>query len=243
MNLPPDLIEVMLRRSASKILSSTDYESADKSALFELSRLTHNYLTFLVHRLQAFTKTNRRQGVSTDDLELTLFMENISLHDLEQELVRLHGEQEDLATSETKVARGFESIDRRVQTQLLGPELNGRSRGIPGYMEKGMILPALPPLYTHYKTPVYVDRIRDVKEIKVQATNATRGIDESLRKLIELSEKVESSDEEIDEGINDLMKTSSRQQQTKRKEMFKRCWQEMGYGEPVHGKAIHWRPS
>lgn len=189
MNVPPELIESLLTKSSAAISASAGFESADQSALYALNRLTQQHLQLLIHRILSFSKTNRRQRVSYDDIELALFMEQISLPVLEAEFTRLRGTpMEDFSVSEQKVAKGFESIDRKIQNQLLGPDLNGRKRGIPGYMEKGMILPALPPLHTHYMTPVYVERETGPRHIREGMTRESVAIEGSLKRLIEIEE-------------------------------------------------------
>lgn len=175
---------------------------------------------------------------------------------LEAELLRLHGAPDDMpdfSLSTDKVARGFESVDKRLQIQLLGPELQGRARGVPDYMEKGMMLPNLPPLYTHFKSPVYVDRERTGLEIRESVTMESELVEQSLRKLIALEESStrqldansikEEVDETLDERMTDVMISSvtpAERQRRQRQEMFNKAWMDMGFGELLNSKAVNW---
>ena len=138
--------------------------------------------------------------------------------------MRLHDptSSDEFEVNDSKVARGFEGVDRKVQGLLLGPDLNGRKMGIPDYMEKGMILPALPPLYTHYHTPLFADRVTSPLEIRQGIANDSGMIEGSLRRLIDLEEST--------------MKTESQNSS----ELFDETWRDMGFGEPPRIKATKW---
>ncbi len=193
LNLPPELVETLLTRSNARILASQHtFSAAHPAALFHLNRLFEHYLTILIHRILSFSRTGQRTKVNLDDVELTLFMENVSLESLESEIIRLHRSSEEyLEPTDRKVARGFETIDRKTQSLLLGPELGGRARGIPEYMEKGMMLPALPPLYTYRRTAIWNPRISSGREIREASAMQSRAAEGALRSLIEIQERLE----------------------------------------------------
>lgn len=259
MNLPPDLIETLLTRSSVLVLQSQDYSSGDRSALFAINRLTETYLKSLIYRTISFARTNKRAKVNYDDIELSFFMESISLGSLEDELLRLNcgpSNEIDLTTSTEKVARGFESVDRKTQNQLLGPELNGRAGGIPDYMERNMVaLPALPPLYTHKRTPIYAERTTSGLETRKAHTKENILAEASLRKLIEIEESTaadlakekaiardaDMEDDEDDRVTNVMLSKISpaEKQRRARENLFKQVWQEMGYGQVVKGRAVN----
>lgn len=257
MNLPNEIVETLLSRSTASVLRSYDFSSADNSALFALNRLFENYLQTIIQRSMAFAKTNKRLKVTHDDIELSLFMQSISLSALESELLRLNNGSSkplEFITSTEKVARGFESIDKKIQAQLLGPELNGRARGVPDYMEKGMILPNLPPLYTHYKSPIYVDRVTDDLAIREGVTRESALIEEPLRRILEIEEttKIEKSstttddDDTSEERITNVMVSSitpAEKQRRLREKVFRKAWQDMGYGLIPASRAVNWETS
>lgn len=103
-------------------------------------------------------------------------------------LEQLLGLDDRLELSAEKVYRGFENaLDRRTQALLLGPELSGRAMGVPAYMERGMVLPALPPLYTHKKSAVTVQRNdEDRLAVRQQITSVSRNVHDSLARLAEV---------------------------------------------------------
>lgn len=255
MNLSNEVVETLLSRSTASILESHGFTSSDKSSLFALNRLAENYLQTVMQRSLAFAKTNKRSKVSYDDIELSFFMESISLGTLEEELLRLHKEKDtstNLTTRTEKVARGFESVDKKIQAQLLGPELNGRVWGVPDYMEKGMILPNLPPLYTHHRSPVYVDRVEGDLTIREELTKESALVEKSLRRLLEVEEATSTDtatstiDEDAimaEERVTDVMistMTAAEKQRRHRENIFNKVWQEMGYGTVPKSRAVNW---
>jgi hypothetical protein len=211
--------------------------------------------------------------VSSEDVELALLRERISTGALEDELnrtVRHYADHERpalpaLEVCADKVPKRFENVlDRRAQAQLLGPDLNGRRRPIPEYMQKEIKLPALPPLYTHQHTPVYTQRIESELEMRERVLQETQLVEASLWRLVQLDEEAsqaeevqaetsidtfmedadksgESSHAEEAEQATSVMSRSALRQMAKRRRLgvFAQVWKNMSYGDLVRQRPTN----
>ncbi|ORY80516.1 hypothetical protein BCR37DRAFT_404941 [Protomyces lactucae-debilis] len=272
-NVTSEVIDILLSRAVAETLLSLDqYEAIDKDALFHLNQLTEQFLQMLLHRILACTRVKRRTRASYEDVELALLREHISTGALETELTRVAGSQCKRAASPVlevcadKIPKRFESaMDRKLQAQLLGPELNGKRRGIPPYMmEKGMLLPALPPLYTHQKTAVFPDRVDSELEMRQRVLQETQLVEASLWRLADMEEQAihkqlvgngeldtvmqdadisgndSSGDDDQDRPTNVMSRTAIRQMaRRKRLEAFSQVWKDMSFGELVRHRPTN----
>ncbi|BFZ54433.1 hypothetical protein PYCC9005_001469 [Savitreella phatthalungensis] len=214
-NAPPAFVDSLLEKCLSALLLSLGYSSAEPEALRILRKLWLDRLHVLIERCLTFAKTSRRNRPTIDDTELACLMEGVSFNDaLMAELARYDDQEtarsivhavSEVATMAEKVAPGFENhMDRRLHNALVGPELQGKAMGVPEYMERGMVLPALPPLYAHKASALVKTRNDLPLSTRERLTTVSVQVSEALARL--------------DRVAKESRKTISREQKRRKRE-------------------------
>lgn len=188
-------IELLLFKIVVIIFQKKGFECTE-DFLLQVADLTSTYFHDLIKLMHKYTEMQRRRKPSKSDIELVLKMKRISPESLFKEYTKLKsfdGKQEiSKLEDEAKVTheshdvndyldpsvRFFFSNEHYDITELV-PKQSHRPNYIPVY------LPDLPPDYTYQKTPKYMERLTDLKEMRLKLIEETRLTEKSLYNLID----------------------------------------------------------
>lgn len=212
-------VDLFLFKIIAIILKSKDFEFTEEF-IWRLTNLTSIYFFDLSKQLHQFTEMQRKSKPSKSDIDLLLKMRSIKPLHLVKEYEKLkdftykkdintldkitkdsiNPEKEAEYTNEDPSLLFFTNEHYEI-TELV-PKKSGKPKYVPHF------LPDLPPDYTYQKTPIFMDRMTDLKELRLKMVEESRLTEKSLYKLIDDDEikwkdKFEKELDDLDEERSD----------------------------------------
>ncbi|CAH2354260.1 hypothetical protein CLIB1423_15S02168 [[Candida] railenensis] len=212
-------VDLFLFKVIAMILKSKDFEFSEEF-IWRLKDLTSIYFFDLSKQLHQFTEMQRKSKPSKSDIDLLLKMRRIKPSHLFEEYEKSRGftYMKDIKTLD-KLTNDSINPEKEVEytnddpsllfftnehyeiTELV-PKKSGKPKYVPHF------LPDLPPDYTYQKTPIFMDRLTDLKELRLKMVEESRLTEKSLYKLIDDDEikwkdKFEKELDDLDEERSD----------------------------------------
>lgn len=195
-------LEFVFSKIVAVILKSKGYTFTHQLQI-ELTQISSKYFDSLVQSLHNFTEYQRRRKPSIRDLSLCLKEKSIDLNQLYEhflfiksfsaeinnDLMRIKKQTDEISKdlNNNQVSPSDPSLcffeDEKVQITKIVPQEITKSSYVPPY------LPDFPPDFTYHRTPNYVDRVTDLKELRKKLVEESRLTGNSLYNLIEDDEE------------------------------------------------------
>lgn len=188
-------VELLLRKSIATYLDSS--HSFTEEFLWMVANLTSGYLNELISSLHKYTEMQRKSKPSKSDAQLVLNQHSITpnklfdqfekqkefknrseIDKLEKKTISLIDPHKDVEYSQDEPSLLFFTNENYEITELV-PKKFAKPDYVPYF------LPDLPPDYTYQKTPRYMDRITDLKEMRLKLVEESRLTEKSLYSLID----------------------------------------------------------
>lgn len=197
-------VDLQLRKIVSVMMQSLNM-SCSQDFLDQLTDLSIEYLNDTIQSLRKFTELQRRRNPSLGDTKQflrtkgvnpTIFVDEIERSkqlapQLRQKVTQIQSSTKSILHQMNTPNEQFDPLDESLpfftnevyQIASLVPKFTVKPDYIPAY------LPDLPPDFTYQNTAKYMDRLTDLKELRLKLVEESRLTEKSLYSLIEDDEK------------------------------------------------------